>query len=232
MEADIVPRDQAALALSRDAVFVRVAESIREDILSGELLSGTSLIETDLARTYGVSRNTIREALQLLRHQGLVSQEPNKSVRVKRLTVAELKDIFIVRRVVELSALRGRSSVPKEWLARLNGIIQNEAEAISLSDWRQAGTQSLKFHQEIVALHGSARFDQMFELLVTQLRLVFVSGKGERAFQEPWLAREAEIYNLLQTGDCEQAAERLEDYLIESEQMLSAMFKHVPRFIP
>ncbi|WP_036580903.1 GntR family transcriptional regulator, partial [Brucella anthropi] len=109
-------------ATLRDPAFIRVANAIRDDILKGRLLSGTSLIEAELINVYDVSRNTLREAMQLLRQQGLVSQEPNKSVRVKRLTETDIRDIFVVRRVVELGALRGRNSVPADWLERLNEV--------------------------------------------------------------------------------------------------------------
>lgn len=209
---------------SKEAAFIRTANAIRDDILRGELLSGASLIESELIGIYGVSRNTLREALKLLRQQGLVSQEPNKSVRVKRLSIEELRDIFVVRRVVELGALRGRASVPGPWLDRLGEVIQREAIAIEQSDWRGAGTESLRFHQEIVALHESPIFDRMFALLVAQLRLVFVSGKHEQAFQEPWLRREAEMHRLLAEGRCEEAARQLESYLFDSEKMLTDMF--------
>jgi DNA-binding GntR family transcriptional regulator len=210
--------------LAKEAAFVRIANLIREDILRGELLSGTSLIEAELTVSYGVSRNTLREALQLLRQQGLVSQEPNKSVRVKRISLVELKDIFVVRRVVEINALRHRSSVSLTHLDRLNAVIKREAHAIEHADWRAAGTESLRFHQEIVALHGSEILDQMFALLVTQLRLVFVSGKNERAFQEPWLVREAEIHRLLTENRCEEASAALEAYLNDSEKMLTELY--------
>lgn len=208
---------------THDPAFVRVANAIRADILRGQLLSGTSLIEAELIEVYGVSRNTLREALQLLRQQGLLSHERNKSVRVKRLAIAELKDIFVVRRVVELGALRGRADVSADWLARLSEVVRTGADAIERSDWQAAATASLRFHQEIVALHGSPILDQMFSLLVTQLRLVFVTGAKERAFQEPWLKREAEIHRLLAAGRCDQAADCLESYLTEAETMLMTL---------
>lgn len=210
--------------IAKEPAFVRIANLIREDILRGELLSGTSLIEAELTVSYGVSRNTLREALQLLRQQGLVAQEPNKSVRVKRLSLTELKDIFVVRRVVEIDALRRCSGVSLTQLDRLDAVIKREADAIERADWRTAGTESLRFHQGIVALHGSDILDQMFALLVTQLRLVFVSGKNERSFQEPWLIREAEIHRLLAEGRRQDAAVALENYLNDSEKMLTELY--------
>ena len=114
---------------NKEAAFIRIAKVIRDDILRGHLLSGMSLIEIELSVKYGASRNTLREALQLLRQQGLVSQEPNKSVRVRRLSVAEVRDIFIVRRTVELSALRAVKEVSPEAIDRFKDVIERAAEA-------------------------------------------------------------------------------------------------------
>ena len=208
---------------NKEAAFIRIAKVIRDDILRGHLLSGMSLIEIELSVKYGASRNTLREALQLLRQQGLVSQEPNKSVRVRRLSVAEVRDIFIVRRTVELSALRAVKEVSPEAIDRFKDVIERAAEAKSRSDWQSAGTESLRFHQQIVSLHGSEIFNGMFEILVSQLRLVFAAGNGEQAFQEPWLERDAAIFAMLQQGNFSGAAEELERYLNDSELLLTAM---------
>ncbi|WP_036580898.1 FCD domain-containing protein, partial [Brucella anthropi] len=108
---------------------------------------------------------------------------------------------------------------------RLNEVIRNESEATARADWTAVARQSLLFHQEIVSLHGSPIFDQMFSLLVTQLRLVFVTG-NEQAFHEPWLKREAEICRLIAAGDCEAASGQLENYLADSEKMLTALVRN------
>lgn len=208
---------------NKEAAFIRISKVIRDDILRGHLISGMSLIEIELSVKYGASRNTLREALQLLRQQGLVSQEPNKSVRVRRLSVAEVKDIFIVRRTVEINALRTAKTVSPESIARFQDVIKRAAEAKSRSDWQSAGTESLRFHQEIVSLHGSEIFNSMFEILVSQLRLVFAAGNHEQAFQEPWLERDAAIFEMVSKGDFARAAEELEAYLNDSEMLLTAM---------
>ena len=95
----------------REPAFLRVANAMQNDILTGRLSSGASLIEAELTAIHGVSRNTLREAMHLLHQQGLVSHEPNRSVRVKKLTRADIRDIFVVRRVVETGALRNRTTV-------------------------------------------------------------------------------------------------------------------------
>ena len=78
-----------------------VAELIREAILCGEFAAGERLPEDDLARRYGVSRIPLREALQVLRGEGLVTGSANRGVRVRALLPKEIDEIFCIRRLVE-----------------------------------------------------------------------------------------------------------------------------------
>lgn len=64
---------------SPDAVpyrYVQIAAELREQICTGVLGVGAALpSETELRRHYGTSRNTVRQALALLEHEGLVVAE-------------------------------------------------------------------------------------------------------------------------------------------------------------
>jgi hypothetical protein len=60
----------------------KVAEQIRQAIVAGLHPPGARLEETTLARTLGVSRTPVREALGQLASAGLVIYEPRKGCRV------------------------------------------------------------------------------------------------------------------------------------------------------
>jgi hypothetical protein len=78
-----------------------VAELVREAILCGEFAEGERLPESDLARRYGVSRIPLREALQILTGEGLVTASTNRGVRVRALLPKEIDEIFCIRRLIE-----------------------------------------------------------------------------------------------------------------------------------
>jgi len=67
-------REEPRLPLRRvRKSYEQVADQLRELIVTGELPQGGRLpTETELARSLGVSRATVREALRLLAAQGLV----------------------------------------------------------------------------------------------------------------------------------------------------------------
>ena len=181
--------------MAKESASIRISAAIREDIFRGHLHSGTSLIETELSEKYKVSRNTLREAFQLLHMQGLVTQERNKSVRIRRMTLDDMKDIFIVRRLFELSALDHKAAITDVYKRQI-------------------------FHQHIVALHKSERIDQMFATIIPQLRLIFVSGPLELSYQTQWVKREIEIWQFLSNGESDKAKQALSDYLDDSEKYL------------
>lgn len=65
-------------------------EIIRSNIFSGTLFQGYPLSEVDLAKTLGMSRTPVREALSQLRSQGLLEYIPRKGVVVKQFSKAEI----------------------------------------------------------------------------------------------------------------------------------------------
>lgn len=74
---------------------------IRKQVLSGELLGGDWLRESDLASTLGISRTPVREALRRLSSEGLVRHERNRGVRVPSWTFKDLEDVYALRSLVE-----------------------------------------------------------------------------------------------------------------------------------
>jgi DNA-binding GntR family transcriptional regulator len=84
----------------------QAAQSLRDEILSGAIASGTRLGEADLASRLAVSRTPIREALSRLAAEGLVELQPNRGARVATWSTEQLRDIFELRLRLEPYAVR------------------------------------------------------------------------------------------------------------------------------
>ena len=74
---------------------------IRANIISGRFASGRHLKSEELARTVGVSRTPVREALRRLHSEGLISFRPNYGAHVTGWTLSDLDDVFGLRVVLE-----------------------------------------------------------------------------------------------------------------------------------
>src|SRR5688500_12704430 len=94
-------------AISRTATLAeQVAQRIGDSILKAHFIEGERLVEAKLAERYGVSRGPVREALQLLSHQGLVEIREAKGAYVRTNTDEELEKMIVLRGTLE--GLAGR----------------------------------------------------------------------------------------------------------------------------
>ncbi|AOE78421.1 GntR family transcriptional regulator [Pseudomonas lurida] len=204
----------------------QIARELRADIIGGRLLPGMPLVEVDLVKAYNASRNTIRESLHCLGQEGLTRYVRNKGVMVRRLEREEVRDLFRVRRTLELQAIAQSSALSDEQAERMQSAIEATTLAREREDWRAVATHSLLFHQQIVGLMRSPLFDEFFAQVLAQLRLVFCAAPDEQRFQTPWLERDREIYTLLANGKKAAAGEAMSLYLDDSEHLSLALFDH------
>lgn len=197
---------------------------LRADIIGGRLLPGKALVEADLVLAYNASRNTIREALHRLGQEGLTRYVRHKGVMVRQPGAEQVRDLFKVRRTLELQAITASRPLCEYQSDHMLEAIEVSQLAREREDWRAVATHSLRFHQHIVGLLSSPLFDEFFTTIVAQLRLVFSAAPDESRFQAPWLDRDRRIHELLVEGNRSGALEALGDYLDDSEQQLLAVF--------
>jgi DNA-binding GntR family transcriptional regulator len=83
-----------------------IYELIREDIIEGRLKPNERLVVADLAQRHGTSTNPVREALQLLRGEGLVIMAPNRGARVRPIDQDFVRDIYEIGVLIEAALTR------------------------------------------------------------------------------------------------------------------------------
>jgi DNA-binding GntR family transcriptional regulator len=196
----------------------RASAVIRENIFEGRFQPGAALPENALAQALGVSRNTVREAYRTLMNEHLLTYEIHKGVTVRRLTTDDVRDIYGLRRMHELSAIEElRSGTATVDGAALRASVVAGQRAGAADDWVGAGTADLRFHAEIVAVHGSPRLNSFFRRLMTEMRLGFLALTDPHAFHAPYLVGNADICESLIQGRWDQAHTALRRYLDAAE---------------
>jgi DNA-binding GntR family transcriptional regulator len=208
--------------LSRASTAGRVAEILRSRITEGRLPPGTRLSEEDIGSALGVSRNTLREAFRLLTHERLLVHEFNRGVFVRRLTVADVHDLYRFRRLLEGGALRSAS--PSARFDDVRRAVEEGEEAAAAGRWVDVGTANMHFHQALAALAGSPRVEEAMRHVLAELRLVFHVMAAPQTFHEPYLADNRRIVELLEAGEREAAGEALERYLTAAEEQLTRAY--------
>ena len=99
----------------------RTFDSIKSDIINGELAQGSKIVESDLALKYGISRGPLREAIHRLERIKLIVRIPHAGSRVITLDTKMMEDIYSARESLEGMA------------ARLAARLMSDAEIESLS---------------------------------------------------------------------------------------------------
>ena len=79
----------------------RVFNRLREDILSGKYSENDELKEVSIGEELGVSRTPVREAFRQLELEGLIQIVPNKGAYVTGITEKDVKDIYMIRSLLE-----------------------------------------------------------------------------------------------------------------------------------
>lgn len=97
--------------IERESLPRRVATMLRDEILSGAAAPGQRLVVKELVERWGVSHIPIREALRELEAESLVESRPGQGVVVATVDIEELRDLYRLRRLLEVDAIeRGFAS--------------------------------------------------------------------------------------------------------------------------
>ncbi|MGN6538687.1 MAG: GntR family transcriptional regulator [Mesorhizobium sp.] len=83
-----------------------VASELRKAIISGSLVAGTRLIESDIAAQMAVSRGPVREALRILHEDQLIEMRPNRGAIVSAVSADDVLEVYAIRGSLGLIAIR------------------------------------------------------------------------------------------------------------------------------
>ena len=102
-----------------------VAETVRAAILSGEMPPGARLNLDAIAGEHGVSRMPVRDALQQLEAEGLITIYPRRGVQVAKLDVDDMEELFGIRTVLEQKAIElAMSRFTEEHFNQLHALLK------------------------------------------------------------------------------------------------------------
>lgn len=134
----------------------QIREHILEGIVGGRWQPGERIVERRIAAELLVSQTPVREALRELESLRLIESAPNKGVRVRELTAADLKESYPVRAGLEQVA----AELAAEALAEDPSALEHEVTALYAAD--EAGDSeaqvrhTVAFHRAIVEAAGNS----------------------------------------------------------------------------
>ncbi|MFC5653404.1 GntR family transcriptional regulator [Paenibacillus solisilvae] len=130
-----------------NSISEHVYADLKKGILEGDLQPGTRLIVTEIAGKFQISQAPVREALERLKQEALITGVPNKGSVVSTITAKEIKDIFALREIIEGFAVK--QSMPlltEEDYIYLNNIICEMDKANKRNEFLSILELDMDFH--------------------------------------------------------------------------------------
>lgn len=125
----------------------RVFHKLREDILSGKYEEHEELKEVAIGEEMGVSRTPVREAFRQLELEGLIQIIPNKGAYVTGITEKDVKDIYLMRSLLEgLCARWATEHITKEQLEEMEENVYLARFHAEKGHWEQLAELDNRFH--------------------------------------------------------------------------------------
>lgn len=174
--AQLTQAPRSILPLARTSTVDLIAISLRNAIFSGALEVGTPIREVEMAAQLGVSRSPLREAMQRLVQERLLTAVPGRGLRVSRITAGEVPDLYRARAAVEGEAIRLLvEAMDDAALAALREAHEGLLAATASQDARAISDADITFHQLLVNLAQSPRLSDYMSSLALETRIAVAS---------------------------------------------------------
>lgn len=181
-----------------------VYEALVELIVAGALRPGQHLVESELARQLGVSRQPVREALHRLEAEGWIDLRPSQGAFVHVPTDSEVDQLLDVRELLEgaTARLAARAATP-EAVTALRDVWQVGVAAVESGDVTRTVTANNEFHAAVAEIAGNTVLAQLSEIVGRRVRWYYRKVAPARG-HESW-AEHAELVAAIEAGDEDKA---------------------------
>jgi DNA-binding GntR family transcriptional regulator len=198
----------------------RIADSIVTAIVERRLMPGTKLAEQKIADIFAVSRTLVRQALNQLSRDKLVTLAPGRGARVAEPSVEEARQVFEARRMLEVAMIRrAATELDATQIAELRAHLAAEKAAIQRTDVSGRTQLLADFHVEVATRLGNAVLAGLLGELVSRSSLIALmyqsAHSAEHSFEE-----HVGIVDAIERRDPRAAARLMEAHLHSVEHNL------------
>ena len=141
-------------------------ETLKRKIVSCEILPGSTLTEDMLCEKLNASRTPVRDAVSRLEQEHLVSIKPKKGIRVNRVSMNSIKELFEVRCLLEPAAvLKYGNRIPDEVYARYTR--QFQLKNLPTEELYRVDDE---FHRMFISASGNRYFHTVYAMIADQVQ--------------------------------------------------------------
>ena len=215
------------MPLVHNSLHDEVALLLRDQIFAGTLAPGSFIDEAALCASLKISRTPLREALKVLRAEGLVRQEPRRGSFVSEVSEQDLDEIFPVIALLEgrcaYEAARNASDADIAALDLLHERLQDHARARRINDYYAT---NFAIHEAIITLANN----RWLALVIADLRKILKLARQQQLHApgrlEQSLGEHMAIYAALRSRDCEGADAAMRTHLTRQREALRELARN------
>ncbi len=195
----------------------RIANDLRNEILSGRLPEGERLSEIHLAKRFGVSRGPIREAFVQLTHEGLLVAELNRGVRIAPSPPNSIRKLVTpIRRTLETYALDlVFDDLTEDDFRALDDIVERIKAVCQKGDSAATIEPDIAFHRYSLERAGQPDLLVIWSTIIARFRRHLEQIHQAHTFKPmDVFRRHKELVEVFRTGDKEAAIKALQEHIV------------------
>jgi DNA-binding GntR family transcriptional regulator len=168
-QQQLVIKDKRAFMLEAD----RAYDALRLMIVNNDFRDGYPILDKEIAKSLGMSRTPVREAIQRLKAEGLLDVVPRKGVYVKRLTAEEIRESYEFGEALEgMVAYLAAERANIEHADELQVIVDAMDQALESRNIMQWISMDEEFHTRLWAMCGNRMIENALRVLYIQIHRV------------------------------------------------------------
>jgi DNA-binding GntR family transcriptional regulator len=209
---------------SRGALRHEVVKRLLAEIFRGGLPAGTRLIVQKLAVRFGISSTPVREALVELEAVGMVRFVHNRGAVVRAFGPAELREVFLIRRILETEAARAACGrIDPEAVEQLRSEMAALVALRGAAEWADREMAAdRRFHRLIAYACGSPRLAEEIERYNTMVQTVREIVGNRYSAQQRALEEHMAVIDALVTGQADRAAAEMARHIDRTAEHVQA----------
>lgn len=194
-------------------------ENIRNAIISGHYVLGEALSENSLTESMGISKTPIREALALLKHEGLVTVVPQKGTFVFTMSVSDVGQLGSYRFALESTALDKAVELhPDALLTSLSKCCDTMTAARAKGELERYLGLDNDFHATIVRYCDNRYLQDAYQSIAGKVAALRTHLSRHPTHTEKSMGEHMEIVRLLQSGKIRSAKAVLKRHVTRGER--------------
>jgi DNA-binding GntR family transcriptional regulator len=208
----------------RRSLHDEVASRVRDMIIEGSLEPGARIYEEQLAKTLGVSRTPMREALKTLASEGLVELAAARGALVKRFSPKDVRDMLDVLAVLESFAARlACKEASDDQIAELRALHERMAAFFKAKNRLEYYKLNQDFHSGVLRLSGNAALQSAHLAIQSRLKRIRYIGNSEPRKWKDAMAEHDEMIRRLEKRDGDGLAAILAQHMEHTWERVKAI---------